>query len=236
MAERPALGQPPQRVDFDPRQIPVYAVDHHLPPVPEPSMRPAALVQRFHAPPVWRAEISHERRVSAAQSAAPAAVLLALVLRAEPMLLLTERSAHLRAHSGQVALPGGRTDAEDASPVATALREAYEEVGLEPQRVQVLGVLPLYTTGSAFSVTPVVALVQPGFVLRPNASEVADVFEVPLSFLMNPAHHRHHRLHWDGAPRQWLSMPYTDPQTGKEHFIWGATAGMLRNFYRFLSA
>jgi hypothetical protein len=98
--------------------------------------------------------------------------------------------------------------------------------------VQVIGTLPIYTTGSAFIVTPVVALVQPGFQLQPNADEVADVFEVPLAFLMDPAHHRHHVVDLAGVQRGWLSMPYTDG--AQERFIWGATAGMLRNFYRFL--
>ena len=115
-----------------------------------------------------------------------------------------------------------------------AQREAFEEVGLAPDFVEVLGLLPIYTTGSAFIVTPVVALVRPGFELRPNAHEVSDVFEVPLAFLMNPANHRHHQVVWQGVQRQWLSMPYHDGL--QERFIWGATAGMLRNFYRFLSA
>src|SRR5262249_15749424 len=104
--------------------------------------------------------------------------------------------------------------------------------GLAPHYVQVLGSLPVYTTGSAFIVTPVVALVEPGFTLTPNAHEVADVFEVPLDFLMDPAHHRHHAVEWAGATRQWPSMPSRDG--AQERFIWGATAGMLRNLYRFL--
>lgn len=221
--------------DFDPRKMPVLGTDAHLPAVPPAALTPEALRQRFLAPPVWQTEIDRERSFSE-RASADAAVLLALVLRDEPMLLLTERTAHLSTHSGQVAFPGGKTDDTDASPAATALREAHEEVGLDSRFVQVIGSLPVYVTGTAFVVTPVVALVQPDFVLQPNAYEVADVFEVPLSFLMNPAHHRRHALEWEGARREWFSMPFTDPLTGKEHFIWGATAGMLRNFYRFLSA
>jgi hypothetical protein len=100
-----------------------------------------------------------------------------------------------------------------------------------------LGQLPTYTTGTSFVVTPVVGLVLPGFALSLNPGEVADAFEVPLAFLMNPAHHHRHAVQWDGARREWFSMPYTDPHgTGGERFIWGATAGMLRNFYRFLVA
>jgi hypothetical protein len=96
----------------------------------------------------------------------------------------------------------------------------------------VLGDLPIYTTGSAFIVTPVVALVRPGFAISPNPHEVADIFEVPLDFLMDPANHRRHAIEWAGQRREWLSIPYNDGTT--ERFIWGATAGMLRNFYRFL--
>ena len=152
------------------------------------------------------------------------------------------RSANLSTHSGQVAFPGGRTDDTDRDAVATALREAEEEISLPRAHVEVLGTLPTYVTGSAFVITPVVALVRPGFQLVPNPGEVADVFEVPLDFLMNPAHHRRHETEFGGVLRQWLSMPYSDPvcqpagsQTS-ERYIWGATAGMLRNFYRFLSA
>jgi len=117
-----------------------------------------------------------------------------------------------------------------------------EEVGLPRSHVEVLGTLPIYVTGTAYSVTPVVALVTPGFVLRPNPGEVADVFEVPLAYLMNPANHRRHAVEFDGITREWLSMPYLDTsvlqENGRmpERFIWGATAGMLRNLYRFLSA
>lgn len=224
-----------QLPNFDPRKVPVTGVDVHLPVVPATALTAEALRQRFLAPPVWQTEVDREPRFSVRDSA-DAAVLVALVLRDEPMVLLTERTAHLSTHSGQVAFPGGRTDDTDASPAATALREADEEVGLNSRFVEVIGSLPAYITGTAFTVTPVVALVQPDFVLQPNPYEVADVFEVPLSFLMNPAHHRRHAMEWDGVRREWFSMPFTDPHTGKEHFIWGATAGMLRNFYRFLSA
>jgi 8-oxo-dGTP pyrophosphatase MutT (NUDIX family) len=147
---------------------------------------------------------------------------------------VSQRTSHLSNHSGQIAFPGGKVDDTDADAVMAALREAHEEVGLDAEFIQVLGSLPIYTTGSAFIVTPVVALVKPGFTLTPNTGEVADVFEVPLDFLMNPAHHRRHSFTAEGLERQWFSMPYQDAQT--ERFIWGATAGMLRNFYRFLIA
>jgi 8-oxo-dGTP pyrophosphatase MutT (NUDIX family) len=155
-------------------------------------------------------------------------------MREHPTVLLTQRTLHLSTHSGQVAFPGGKVEAGDADAAATALREAQEEIGLESAFVQVLGVLPVYLTGSAFIITPVVALVQTGFTLRPDPNEVADVFEVPLAFLMNPAHHRRHTLDLGGRRREWFAMPYRDEVT--ERFIWGATAGMLRNVYRMLSA
>lgn len=149
-------------------------------------------------------------------------------------VLLTQRTVHLSSHSGQIAFPGGKQDLDDADLVTTALREAQEEVGLEAKFVQILGTLPVYLTGSAYSITPVVALVSSGFSLAPNAFEVEDVFEVPLDFLMDPVNHRRHAIVADGVRREWLSMPYADG--GAERFIWGATAGMLRNLYHFLRA
>lgn len=218
---------------FDPRQIPVEGVDSHLPAVALASLQPVALRQRFATPPVWAPELLGEKRFSD-RTPLHASVLVPIVMRERPTVLLTERTMHLSTHSGQIAFPGGKADEGDADAAATALREAQEEVGLDPVWVQVLGTLPHYITGSAFIITPVIALVQPGFTLMPNVHEVADVFEVPLEFLMNPAHHRRHAMEWEGVRREWFSMPYQDHL--KERFIWGATAGMLRNFYRMLSA
>ena len=227
--------------NFDARKMAVLGVDSHLPAIPLDRLQPDALRQRFISPPLWQPEIYAEHRFT---DRAPmhAAVLVAVVMRDQPMVLLTERTAHLSTHSGQIAFPGGKADAHDADAAATALREAQEEVGLDPRFVQVLGNLPTYTTGTAFIITPVVALVQPDYVMTPNAYEVADVFEVPLAYLMNPANHRRHAVEFDGITREWLSMPYLDESVRqedgqlKERFIWGATAGMLRNLYRFLSA
>jgi 8-oxo-dGTP pyrophosphatase MutT (NUDIX family) len=217
---------------FDAQKAPVVSVDTHLPAVPHERMQEVALRARFMAPPVWQPEFVLERAYLD-RPVARAAVLLGLVMRDEPMVLLTRRAKHMTTHSGQVAFPGGKVDPLDKDLRHTALREAHEEVGLSPALVQVLGELPTYTTGSAFVITPVVALVDPGFEAAPNPSEVAQVFEVPLSFLMNPAHHRRHVHEAEGVRREWYSMPYN--QGEHEHFIWGATAGMLRNFYRFLS-
>jgi 8-oxo-dGTP pyrophosphatase MutT (NUDIX family) len=190
-----------------------------------------ALRERFLNPPVWTPEMVAESRFSDKTPVA-ASVLIPLVMRDQLKVLLTLRTAHLSNHSGQIAFPGGKADASDKDVAHTALREAEEEIGLQSHQVEVIGTLPAYTTGSAFVVTPVVGLVNPDVRIAKNANEVADVFEVPLAFLMNPANHRHHAFDWAGATRHWLSMPYQDAT--QERFIWGATAGMLRNLYRFL--
>lgn len=217
---------------FDPRSVPVVGIDDHLPKVRPQALLPQALMQRFANPPVWTPELRAEGRFSE-RAPLHASVLVPLVMYDDHLtVLLTERTTHLSSHSGQVAFPGGKADPEDSNATVTALREAEEEIGLARHFVEVLGELPTYTTGSAFIVTPVVALVHPGFEIVPNPHEVADVFEVPLDFLMDPAHHRRHAVDWAGQRREWLSMPYVDAKA--ERFIWGATAGMLRNFYRFL--
>lgn len=219
---------------FDPREVPVLAVGSvGLQAAPAERLTPQGLRGLFADPPVWTPELIKERRFTDRAPAA-AAVLLPLVMRESLSLLLTTRTAHLSTHSGQIAFPGGKVDAEDADATAAALREAQEEIGLPPSYVEVLGSLPQYVTGTQFFITPVVALVRPGFVLQPNPHEVDDVFEVPLAFLMDPANHRRHGLEWDGVVREWYSMPYQDGD--RERFIWGATAGMLRNLYRFLTA
>ena len=154
----------------------------------------------------------------------PAAVLFPIVLRAEGCtVLLTQRTAHLRDHPGQISFPGGRVEKEDLSAIHTALRETEEEIGLSRDRIEVLGYLPEYRTGTGFQVTPVVALVQPPFELSPDPFEVAEVFEVPLDFLLDTSNHKRHSLHHRGALRHYYAMPYG------EYFIWGATAGMIRS-------
>ena len=222
---------------FDPRTVPVVGADGHLSPVRAERLSAEALRLRFASQRPWTPEVITEPRFTD-RSPLAAAVLIPIVMRERPTVLLTERTVHLSTHSGQVAFPGGKSDDTDADAVATALREAEEEVGLARQFVQVLGSLPVYVTGTAFVITPVVALVEPGFTLTPNPNEVADAFEVPLDFLMNPSQHRRHAFEWDGLRREWFSMPYNDDVNGvtKQRFIWGATAGILRNFYRFLSA
>ena len=154
----------------------------------------------------------------------PAAVLFPIVLRDNGQtVLLTQRTAHLKDHAGQISFPGGRVEEEDQSPVHTALRETEEEIGLARKHVEVLGFLPEYRTGTGFRVTPVVALVTPPFDLALDPFEVAEAFEVPLAFLLDPANHKRHSLHYRGALRHFFAMPYGD------YFIWGATAGMIRS-------
>lgn len=221
---------------FDPRQVPVLPPPSGAPllrPPPADRLTADGLRHHFARAPVWTPELVRERRFTDRQPAA-AAVLIPLVGRDRLGLLLTQRTAHLSTHSGQIAFPGGKVDADDRDAVAAALREAQEEIGLAPSHVTVLGTLPEYVTGTQFFITPVVALVEPGFSLQPNPHEVDDVFEVPLDFLMDPSNHRRHGFEWQGELREWYSMPYQDG--GSERFIWGATAGMLRNLYRFLMA
>jgi 8-oxo-dGTP pyrophosphatase MutT (NUDIX family) len=219
--------------NFDPRAVPVAGIDSHLPAVSRDALAPHAMRERFLHPPSWEPEVWAERKFVDRQPAR-ASVLVPIVMRERPTIILTERTTHLSTHSGQVAFPGGRRDDTDADDAHTALREAHEEIGLDDGLVEVIGQLPTYTTGTQFIITPVVGLVSPAHQLRLNAFEVADAFEVPLDFLMNPSHHHRHVLEWSGERREWFSIPYMDGTT--ERFVWGATAAMLRNFYRFLSA
>jgi 8-oxo-dGTP pyrophosphatase MutT (NUDIX family) len=155
----------------------------------------------------------------------PAAVLIAVVDHPQPTVLLTQRSAHLNDHAGQISFPGGKIDPTDASPLDAALREAEEEVGLDRSFVDPIGYLDLYGTSFGFRILPTVARVKPGFSLRINRSEVDDAFEVPLSFLMNPANHQLHSKEFRGIERTYYAMPFA------ERYIWGATAGILRVLY-----
>lgn len=224
---------------LDPRRVPVSGNGADLPAVPAERLRPGFLRQRFARPPDWQPELAGDAAApgAAAGPLSSAAVLLPLVMREQGLhVLLTQRTAHLRKHAGQISFPGGRSEDADAGPEATALRETEEEIGIPRERIELIGSLPVYTTVTSFQVTPVVGLLRPDFSLRLDAGEVAAAFEVPLQFLMTPAHHQVHRFVYDGGERQFLSMPWTEPHTQTEYFIWGATAAMLRNFYRFLSA
>lgn len=219
---------------LDPRTAPLIGIDRHLPPVPLQRLSGPALRQRFAAKPQWQPELVRDSRNFTDRPTRHAAVLVPILLRDPPTVLLTRRADHMSSHAGQVAFPGGKIDESDADAVAAALREAEEEVGLAPDRVEVLGLLPDYLTGSAYRITPVVGLVRPHVSLKPNPQEVAELFEVPLAFLMDPANHQRHALDWEGRSIDWLAMPY--PDGPDQRFIWGATAALLRNLYRFLVA
>lgn len=159
----------------------------------------------------------------------PAAVLVPLVAGEGGLdMLLTLRTDHLTSHAGQIAFPGGRIDAADDGPVAAALRETEEETGIGRDFVEPLGFLDTYLTVTSYRVFPVVALLRPGFNIVPHAHEVSDIFRVPLSFLMNPAHHERHSRDWQGALRYYYAMAWRD------RYIWGATAAMIRNLYHHL--
>jgi 8-oxo-dGTP pyrophosphatase MutT (NUDIX family) len=219
------------KIPFDPEQLPIDAVGAEGALDPE-RLLAAWLRTRFAKPPEWEGE-APESPLLRRDSITAASVLIPLVEREEGLsMLLTQRTAHLTDHAGQISFPGGRAEDYDDSAIDTALREAEEEIGLHRRHVDVLGTLPDYVTGTGYRVTPVVALVRPPFELTPDPNEVAEIFEVPLAFLMNAANHR--RLSFDlpeGAGRRsFYAMPY------ERFFIWGATAGMLRNLFHFLRA
>lgn len=161
-----------------------------------------------------------------------AAVLVPFVMHESGVtVLLTQRTAHLNAHAGQVSFPGGRIELFDANPHAAAIRETVEETGLPAHHIDVLGQMPRYRTGTGFTITPVAALIKPGFSLMPDDFEVAHVFEVPLAFLTDPQNYRLHTAQFpDGSQRQYYSVAW------QEFFIWGATAAMLRATYQILAS
>jgi 8-oxo-dGTP pyrophosphatase MutT (NUDIX family) len=171
----------------------------------------------------------HERR-EAPEAPTPAAVLLGLVARPDgPHIVLTQRTAHLKDHAGQISLPGGRMEAEDDGPAAAALREAFEEIGLAPGKVELLGGLRHYDTITGFRIHPIVGWIEPPVAFAPDPFEVAEVFEVPLGFTLDPANHRRDSYVRNGQRRHFYVLPY------RNRYIWGATAGILVNFARLLT-
>jgi 8-oxo-dGTP pyrophosphatase MutT (NUDIX family) len=233
------MGVRPPRIR-DPLRYPVVGIDDHLPPLSADMLTSAALRQRFaDAARAWSPEFHGDARLFELERAPiVASVLVPLIERDDGLhVLLTRRTDHLHDHAGQVSFPGGRAEPGDVDVIETALREAHEEVGLPRERVQVLGPLNTYSTVSSYIVTPIVGLVQPPFDLALDSFEVAEAFEVPLQFLMTPAHHQRHAAEFEGVQRQFLSMPWQGVDAlgqAREYFIWGATAAMLRNLYHFL--
>ena len=192
------------------------------------------LVQRLAEHPplhdLMTADDLERQRENAAKPLKPAAVLLLVVNHdAEPSVVFTQRTAHLADHAGQISFPGGRVDEGDETPVHTALREAEEEIGLQPRLVDILGRLPEYHTSTGFRVTPVVGWAEPPLHYQPDPHEVADVFEVPLAFLLDTRNHRYESAFYKGRLRNYWAMPFGD------RFIWGATAGMLVTFHRLVT-
>lgn len=203
--------------------------------VPVSGLTAAALRERFASDRPWQREMLGDQQFGSEvmgpeRAYRRAAVLVPVVARDALSLLLTRRTSHLARHAGQISFPGGRADEGDADIVATALRETREEVGLASEHVEVIGSLPAYHTVSDYEVTPVVALVHPPFELNPEPGEVDEAFEVPLDFILDPANHQKRGRPWQGRTRYFYAMPYG------RHFIWGATAAMLRNLYHFLRA
>ena len=169
----------------------------------------------------YRAWVDPGKKLSAA------AVLVPIVQHDDgATMLLTRRTDHLHHHAGQISFPGGRVEDGDDGPVDTALRETQEEIGLDRAHVSIIGYLDAYETGTGFHISPVVALVRPGFNLELDKFEVAEAFEVPLAFLFDPVNHQRHSREWQGRKRSYYAMPYDD------YYIWGATAGMIMNLYR----
>lgn len=228
------------RLVFDPHAMPVVGTGAGAA-ISSALLEPDRLRAVFREPASWQPELTGDARVRLARPLMQAAVLVPLMLRPAGLtVLLTKRTAHLTDHAGQISFPGGRVEDADASRVATALRETHEEVGLDSSRVEVIGQLPEYQTITGYVVTPVVALVTPpqDEAWKLDRFEVAHILEPPLAFLMNPAHHERRQIDWKEGEellsRHFYSMPWT--QGDAQHFVWGATAAMIRNLYSFLAA
>jgi 8-oxo-dGTP pyrophosphatase MutT (NUDIX family) len=218
---------------FDPLTVPVDCVPGEAA-LPSERLDGAWLRERLAHQPPWTVEDDderHWRQIGQPQPIREAAVLIAIVLRENgPTLLFTQRNPDLTDHPGQISFPGGRVEDSDGSPVETALRETEEEIGLARKHIEIIGQLPQYRTGTGYNVTPVVGLVTPPFALQTDVREVAEVFEVPLAFLMNGLNHQRHTVKLPGqtARRSFYSMPF------QQYFIWGATAAMIRNLFHLL--
>ncbi|HHU94210.1 MAG TPA: CoA pyrophosphatase [Alcaligenaceae bacterium] len=223
------------RLGFDPQLQPLIEIPQ-LPGIDRSYLEPDFLLAAYSHPVQWGVEPLFANWFVPDFAQYPqgkqAAVCVPLVQRPSGIhVLLTRRAGHLFSHAGQVCFPGGRIEASDPDAVHAALRETHEEVGIEPTYIQTLGEQPIFITNSHYAMRPVVGLVKQGFSIRPDPSEVAEVFEVPLSVLMDPKNHRLHRLPGkDGNERYYFSMSWQD------HFIWGATAAVIRNFYHHLAA
>ena len=228
------VRRPPHRLAFDPHTQPWVASSLAFSAVPHEHLSIEAVRAVLSAKiqrPLAVLDESDRRHPGREGPLVEAAVLVPIVMRPEGLtVLLTQRTAHLNDHAGQISFPGGKIETTDEDAIAAALRETEEETGLSRQFVQVLGGLPRYLTATGFAISPITALVEPGFILSPDSFEVAEVFEVPLSFVTNPANFRlHHAALEDGTTRQYYSAPWN------QFFIWGATAAMLLGMCQILS-
>ncbi|MCC7005030.1 MAG: CoA pyrophosphatase [Ottowia sp.] len=220
------------------QSCPIEQVTHLLPALTQAQMHPTVIQKHLahtHTASLYLGDIDHQ--ISTHTSAyTKAAVLIPLIARQNSMtVLLTQRAHHLYDHPGQISFPGGKHTNQDSNATDTALRETHEEIGLAAKQITVLGIMPKYITITGYCITPVIGLITPPFTLTPDPSEVTEVFEVPFDFLMNPAHHQHRYIQTDQEKRYFYAITY--PQTEvNNYFIWGATAGLIRNLYLLLAS
>lgn len=220
---------------FDPRVQPIVP-SQVLQPLSDATLQIDFICSAFSNPPEWQVEPVFSNSFQASfldtQGVVQAAVLFPLVQRPSGLhVLFTRRALHLYDHAGQICFPGGRIEVSDRDAVAAALRETYEEVGVLPDFIQPIGTQPSFLTSTGFTMQPIVGVIRPGFTITPDATEVAEVFEVPLSVLMDTKLHCLHEAHLPGGGhRFYFSISW------KSYFIWGATAALIRNFYHYLAA
>lgn len=235
MDSLPPIVWPRHESDFDPTIQPVVPLPDlaELSPV---SLQLPFIRQAFSQPVSWQVEpvFTHyfDLDTSAYADITPAAVLIGLVERPGGVsVLFTRRSAHLYNHAGQICFPGGRIEPDDADYVQAALRETWEEIGVEPRFIELIGSQPSFLTSTRYTMKPVLGVLRPGYTLVSDHSEVAEIFEVPLAELLSPAMHRLHEIRpQEGLPRHFFSISWGD------YFIWGATAALIRNLYHYLAA
>lgn len=232
----PADRRPVVKPAFDPQAQPIVASPIVLRPLPDSALQHTFISQAFSRSVQWQVEPVFSADFHVSQEVhnknIRAAVFFPLVQRENGLhVLFTRRADHLTSHAGQICFPGGRIEVFDTDPVAAALRETREEVGIWPEQIELIGTHPSFRTSTGYTMQPVIGLVKPGFIAQPDLTEVAEVFEVPLSFLMDPSYHRLHQAQLpDGQQRLYFSMRW------KKYFIWGATAALVRNFYHHLAA